>query len=440
MFTYLVRFREHAASAAAPGFTQARQDLQAILARMDEGVKRQVSLDRPLDQVRYPLVALADEVLTTSGWTHGQSWARAPLEKDVFDTSNAGMRFFELAAELDSAPRDVVAIYYLCLALGFCGRYDPDDPRLEAIKQRLMARLPMAPELGSPRDRQAVATATPKPVPKPAPKKAPKTVHLPKSSDHGGKGPWLGVAVALVVVVGGVWLWMSPSLEFMRPAQTPGHTVQTPPAAQPQPAKPATKTLAPAPAPAPAPAKKAAALGQPASMAAKAPTPQAKEDPPAPSTKPAPSAPDPESPAPPKPPAAEPLVAKLPSPLKSAPATQPEPASKAAVVKPAPTKPQPAKPRPSPAQPRPKEQPPGRTYRVQAGVFVGPVQSSELVDKLLRADLPARVVRMGREGLEGTEPWYVVVVQPIKGLDSAQQVQGILREKFGIAGIVRKLK
>ncbi len=355
IFTYLVRFREQASTAAAPSEEQLRSELRAIFRRLEDHAKRQSSLVAPLEQVRYPLVALVDEVITTSAWEHAEAWSRRPLEMEMWGTSQGGSRFFELASKLDTAPRDVVAVYYLCLALGFTGEMSPDDPRLEALKQRLMARLPTAPELGSPRYQG--------------------NAHL--SGRPRGLLWALAAAVALAGAGVGWWLW--PAMPPPRSTPPPVRVARAPSAK----AAPATTTP----------------VTSPPATAAPAPAPPA-----------APKAPAPQ----PKPPAAPKQPAK-------AAAATPAPAAAAAPQAPAKAAKAPA---------------PGPAYRVQAGVFVGPVQSGELAERLEQAGYPAMVVRMSRKG---AEPWYVVVVQPLKGQEHAQQVQRELKDKFGLEGLVREL-
>lgn len=146
LFTYLVQFRERALSAASPRMEEVRSGLEDIFAQMEAKVRRRPSLAAPYQQVRYALAAFTDEVILTSGWDQAASWEAELLEMKFFGTNLAGDRFFEVLAGLGNASRDVLAIYYYCLALGFTGRYHQDDRELLELKADLLAKLQLTPQ------------------------------------------------------------------------------------------------------------------------------------------------------------------------------------------------------------------------------------------------------------------------------------------------------
>ncbi|MCB2188041.1 MAG: DotU/TssL family secretion system protein [Deltaproteobacteria bacterium] len=144
LFSYLVLFRERARGAAPPKLEDVKADLERIFSTMDEETRRTPQLAGPYQSVLYALVAFTDEVILTSRWDQAAAWERELLEVKRFGTRLAGDRFYELAAKLEGAPSEVIAIYYFCLALGFTGRYAPDDPRLGEIKAELLAKIQAA--------------------------------------------------------------------------------------------------------------------------------------------------------------------------------------------------------------------------------------------------------------------------------------------------------
>jgi len=381
LFTYLVRFRELAPTTAAPPLHQARAELLGLIHRMDAQARPSPSLARPYEQVRYALVALADEVLTTSGWEQGQRWEQIPLEQQLYGTRQAAEQFFTLLEGLDGASSDVCAIYYLCLALGFSGRYQPDDPQLAEIKNRLLDRLPG----GVP-----PAGMDPAPPDPEGPGRGAGAPARPRRRALAWAGAGLLAALALAA---GLALWPQ------APAQAPA-----------PPSTPVAKAPAPAP-PVPPP-----------------PRPAAKPEPvPKPAPKPAPVPPQP-PPVAPKPPPAQP------APVKAAPA----PAPAATPAEPAPKPPAPAPTAPPPQAPAPAAAPQKQPrYRLQVAVFVGPKQSGRLAAKLKALGWPARVER--QEG-RGGRLWYLVVVQPVIGKDNLKEIQDKLVKDFGLTPIVRRLR
>lgn len=78
-----------------------------------------------LEAARYAIVAFIDEQLFKAPWAGRQEWMLEPLQLVYFNENTAGEGFF---TRLDALERDpsrvhVLEIYYLCLTLGFLGRY-----------------------------------------------------------------------------------------------------------------------------------------------------------------------------------------------------------------------------------------------------------------------------------------------------------------------------
>jgi type VI secretion system protein ImpK len=82
---------------------------------------------------KFALVAFLDETIISSSWNQKEVWLSDPLQIRLFDTFNAGEEFFTHLEELrqrSSTNKDVLEIYYLCLALGFKGKYQLQSPEL----------------------------------------------------------------------------------------------------------------------------------------------------------------------------------------------------------------------------------------------------------------------------------------------------------------------
>ncbi len=94
--------------------------------------------------VRYAMVAIADELLITNPWSYQQWWQQNLLEEAVQGTYIAGEEFFRRAERILSARRsseyiEVAKVYLLCLLLGFHGKYRGSENCAE--RQYLAARL-----------------------------------------------------------------------------------------------------------------------------------------------------------------------------------------------------------------------------------------------------------------------------------------------------------
>lgn len=88
------------------------------------------------NKVKYALVALVDEKAFTLPLKWSGPWRSHPLQFDYFGDMIAGQRFFENLERLMNKPEgnvDVLEVYYLCMCLGFKGKYAGDKATLEKL-------------------------------------------------------------------------------------------------------------------------------------------------------------------------------------------------------------------------------------------------------------------------------------------------------------------
>jgi type VI secretion system protein ImpK len=126
VFTAVVRLRYN---------RQAVMDPEAFRAQMRQGLRvaEQEARSRgcnPEDvrQVIFAVVAFLDESVLSSGNPVFANWPRLPLQAELFGHQLAGEVFFqELQKTLNRSDSnetaDLLEVYYLCLLLGFKGRY-----------------------------------------------------------------------------------------------------------------------------------------------------------------------------------------------------------------------------------------------------------------------------------------------------------------------------
>lgn len=81
--------------------------------------------EQDMIDAKFALAALADEVIYNSNWSGKTQWLSNPLQLQFFNLNTAGDQFF---ANLDNlhgqrGRNHVAQIYFLCLALGFQGKY-----------------------------------------------------------------------------------------------------------------------------------------------------------------------------------------------------------------------------------------------------------------------------------------------------------------------------
>ena len=120
IIAYAVYFLKTSSKRQSP-YDQVRAQILQLLA---ESQKRSVDFSpEDYDQARFAICAWIDEAVMNSFWNERSAWQREPLQLKFYQTTNAGELFFERLNILAAHQNDVREVYYLCLAMGFKGRY-----------------------------------------------------------------------------------------------------------------------------------------------------------------------------------------------------------------------------------------------------------------------------------------------------------------------------
>jgi type VI secretion system protein ImpK len=196
----------------------------------------------PMEQLRpahYVLCASLDDVVLNTPWGAQGGWAARSLVSTFHQQVQAGERFFQLLDQMKQTPGTnlpVLELMYLCLALGFQGRYrlSPRGPaELDRIREDLHGILVRQ------RATQPDAELSPRWQGANAPYR-PARARVPI---------WV-MATAVLAVIGGLFIWLSGGLE----TETDGMLARAqaaPPASMPQIARAAPVRPPPPPPPPP---------------------------------------------------------------------------------------------------------------------------------------------------------------------------------------------
>jgi len=126
VFTAVVRLRYHR-QAVSDAETFRAQMRQALRMAEQEARSRGCSAE-DVKQVIFAVVAFLDESVLTSRNPVFVNWPRLPLQAELFGHQLAGEIFFqELQKSLNRSDSqetaDLLEVYFLCMLLGFKGRY-----------------------------------------------------------------------------------------------------------------------------------------------------------------------------------------------------------------------------------------------------------------------------------------------------------------------------
>jgi type VI secretion system protein ImpK len=133
------------ASAEHPNPTALRERLAQGVRQFESRMRTAGVSSEKIVAARYALCTLIDETASSTPWGASGAWAQRGLLALFHGETGGGERFFQLLAKLAENPEANLALLelmYVCLQLGFEGRYrvvDGGQRQLEAIRQRLLA-------------------------------------------------------------------------------------------------------------------------------------------------------------------------------------------------------------------------------------------------------------------------------------------------------------
>lgn len=105
--------------------TALRERAEALLDRAVAQARANGAEPTDIREAEYCVVAFLDETVLTSEAQGRHGWAAHPLQLARYERYDAGEAFFDRLRQLltDGGRLDVLEVYYLCIALGYKGRY-----------------------------------------------------------------------------------------------------------------------------------------------------------------------------------------------------------------------------------------------------------------------------------------------------------------------------
>lgn len=103
-----------------------RPQVAALLEDFERRAERYRFSHKIIQVSKFALASFVDETVLTNNFPLRDEWEKYPLQLEYFGEQLAGNKFFDkLSAMLKQieATQDAVEIYYVCMLLGFKGRY-----------------------------------------------------------------------------------------------------------------------------------------------------------------------------------------------------------------------------------------------------------------------------------------------------------------------------
>lgn len=104
-----------------------RQRILDLLDQSEREALRASISSEDLRKAKFALVAFIDETILSSNWSQRERWRSRPMQLELYGLHDAGDVFYDNLQELMRQPgqyAEVLEMYYLCMTLGFKGRYE----------------------------------------------------------------------------------------------------------------------------------------------------------------------------------------------------------------------------------------------------------------------------------------------------------------------------
>lgn len=122
-----------------------KERIFSLLSKIEREAKEAGIDSEDIQWAIFALVAFVDETIISSEWGGKDAWLAKPLQLEFFNRYDAGEEFFNRLEQLRQRPHykaNLLEIYYLCLALGFKGKYSfQSRDALQKIKEDTYADL-----------------------------------------------------------------------------------------------------------------------------------------------------------------------------------------------------------------------------------------------------------------------------------------------------------
>ncbi len=117
-------------------FEKARADINRLIKESDRFLEDEAVLRSDYDLARFGVFAWVDEAVMSSSWEGRNQWQKELLQRQYYNTVDAGELFFDRLNSVGLHQRDVREVYYICLTMGFTGQFcnAGDEILLEGLK------------------------------------------------------------------------------------------------------------------------------------------------------------------------------------------------------------------------------------------------------------------------------------------------------------------
>lgn len=144
LFQYACRLNRAAKTEAHPDFARVRAEVRTMLDDITRNASADVRLLNQVKRLELPVIFFVDNLICTSRLKFATQWAENRLAKEKNELAG-DERFFDFLdqdlADTSEEAAERLAVYYVCLGLGFMGMYQAQPEKIRAYIDRIFPRI-----------------------------------------------------------------------------------------------------------------------------------------------------------------------------------------------------------------------------------------------------------------------------------------------------------
>jgi type IV/VI secretion system ImpK/VasF family protein len=145
LFQYLCRLNRVAKSQSHPDLARVRSELKNLLEEISRNAAVDVALLNQVKQIERPIIFFVDNLICTSRLNFASQWATNRLAKDYNELAGDERFFVDFLDEdmmnPSSEAAERLAVYYVCLGLGFNGMYQGQPEKIRDYMDKIFPRI-----------------------------------------------------------------------------------------------------------------------------------------------------------------------------------------------------------------------------------------------------------------------------------------------------------
>ena len=144
LFQEICRLNRIGRKSPAGTHALALSEIKAIFASMAERARKDLRLSQNYEKVELPLLFFVDSMISESKLPYASEWNKKRLAFERNELAG-DEKFFDLLdetlADSSDAASERLAIFYICLGLGFTGWYQGQDEHLRKKQKEILPRI-----------------------------------------------------------------------------------------------------------------------------------------------------------------------------------------------------------------------------------------------------------------------------------------------------------